>query len=299
MDTGKLQAWLMASRPRTLPAAVSPVLVGSAMAFSVGRFRAGPALAALLGALCIQIGANFANDYMDFQKGADAKGRLGPTRVTTAGLISLRAIQAGTLAVFGLAVVCGVYLAWQAGWPVIVIGLLSILSALAYTGGPYPLGYNGLGEVFVFLFFGLAAVGGTYFVQAGSYTPAVLAASLPVGLIVMAILVVNNLRDIPTDRESGKRTTAVRFGEAWTRGEYILMLAAAYVVPLVMAISRLTTPWVLLSWLSLPTAFDLVRHVNSDTGRLLNRALGGTGILVLYYSLFFSAGLILGRLLGM
>ena len=299
MDRGKLQAWLMASRPRTLTAAVSPVIVGCGLAFAAGIFRPAPALAALFGALFIQIGANFANDYMDFQKGADAKGRLGPTRVTSAGLISLGAMRTGTLVVFGLAVLCGLYLVWSSGWPIVVIGLLSILSALAYTGGPYPLGYNGLGEVFVFLFFGLAGVGGTYFAQTGAYGLTVFAASLPVGCLIVAILVVNNLRDIPTDREAGKRTSAVRYGEVWTQREYVLLLVSAYMLPLVMAVSRLTRPWVLLSWLSIPMAGELIQHVGSDTGRSLNHTLGKTGILVLYFSLFFASGLVLGRLLGM
>ena len=297
MKPSKLQAWIMAARPRTLPAAVSPVLVGSALAFYEGVFRPGPALAALLGSLLIQIGANFANDYMDFLKGSDTKERLGPTRVTSAGLLSLREVQAGTGVVFGLAVLCGVFLTLAAGWPVMVIGLLSILAALAYTGGPYPLGYNGLGEIFAFLFFGLAAVGGTYYVQAGSYSLAAFAASIPVGCLVVAILVVNNLRDIATDRTAGKRTTAVRYGEHWTRREYAILLALAFFSPVLMAMSALLPVWILVVWLGAPLGFRLIHAVAADTGRALNRSLAGTGTLVLVFSLLFSLGMIIGKII--
>lgn len=296
MKPSKLQAWIMAARPRTLPAAVSPVVVGSALAFYEGVFRPGPALAALLGSLLIQIGANFANDYMDFLKGSDTHERLGPTRVTSAGLLSLLEVQAGTAAVFGLAVLCGLYLTFAAGWPVVVIGLLSILAALAYTGGPYPLGYNGLGEIFVFLFFGLAAVGGTYYVQARSYNLAAFAASIPVGCLVVAILVVNNLRDIGTDRTAGKRTTAVRHGELWTRREYALLLVLAFFSPVLMSMSGLLPPWVLLVWMGMPMGFGLIQSVGADSGRALNRSLGRTGSLELVFSLLFGLGLVVGRL---
>jgi len=291
----KMQAWLLAARPRTLPAAMAPVVMGCALAFRDGRFNIGPALAALAGALLLQVGANFANDFMDFQKGADSPDRLGPPRMTAAGRISLREMQVGTAVVFGLASLCGVYLALTSGWPVIVIGLLSILAALAYTGGPYPLGYHGLGEVFVLIFFGLAAVGGTYFVQTQGYSLAVLAASIPVGCLIAAILVVNNLRDIKTDRAAGKRTNAVRYGEAWTRNEFRLLLAVAFVLPLIMVISYLVTPWVLLCVLSLPMALNLSRHVGADRGSLLNLSLAATGSLALVYSLLFAAGLVISH----
>lgn len=292
-----LQAWVMAARPRTLPAALAPVIAGSALAFYHDAFRLGPALAALAGALLLQIGANFANDFMDFQKGTDSQGRLGPTRVTTAGLLSVRAVQAGTAVVFGLAALCGLYLAWTAGWPVVVIGLLSILAALAYTGGPYPLGYNGLGEVFVFLFFGLAAVGGTYYVQARSYDPGVAALSIPHGLLIVAILVVNNLRDIPSDRAVGKRTLAARYGEDWTRREYLSCLVLAYLAPLLASLAGVLPFWVILSWLSIPMAVGLGRAVSQDSGRALNRSLGGTGNLTLVYALLSALGLALARFL--
>jgi 1,4-dihydroxy-2-naphthoate octaprenyltransferase len=296
MTPGKLSAWVLAARPRTLPAAMAPVIAGSALAYYDGVFRPGPALAALLGALLLQIGANFANDFLDYLKGTDSRERLGPTRVTTAGLLSLRAMQIGTGVVFLLAALCGLYLAWAAGWPVIVIGVMSILSALAYTGGPYPLGYNGLGEVFVFIFFGLAAVGGTYYVQARAFTLAAFAVSVPLGLLIVAILVVNNLRDLAGDRAAGKMTLAARYGEAWTRREYGACLALAYMTPFVAALAGVLPPLAVVSWLSAPAALNLARAVSRDSGRALNRSLGGTGTLTLAYALLLSLGLVLSKL---
>jgi 1,4-dihydroxy-2-naphthoate octaprenyltransferase len=293
----KLKAWVLAARPRTLPAAMAPVILGSALAYYEGGFRPGVALAALLGALLLQIGANFANDFLDYKRGADAVGRLGPVRVTTAGLLSVRAVQVGTGVVFVLAALCGLYLTWLSGWPVVVIGVLSILAALAYTGGPYPLGYNGLGEVFVFLFFGLAAVGGTYYTQTLTYSFSAFAVSLGPGLLIVAILVVNNLRDITQDQLAGKRTLAVRYGAGWTRNEYTACVALAFAVPAAAGLAGLLPEWVMLSWLAAPWAWNLARRVGKDEGKALNRSLGLTGNLTLMYALLFSLGLVLGRIL--
>jgi len=290
--TSKTRAYLLAARPRTLPAAVAPVIAASALAFYHGKFSLIPALAALLGALFIQIGANYSNDLFDFQKGVDTSQRVGPTRVTQAGLLSQREVAVGTATVFGLAALCGVYLAWVSGWPVIAIGVLSILAALAYTGGPYPLGYNGLGEVFVFLFFGVAAVVGTYYVQAREAAPAAFALAIPVGLLVVNILVVNNLRDIETDRSTGKHTLAVRNGPEWTRSEYLAVLSLAYLSPALIALSGLLPAWVLASWASLPLAVRLVRSVWAETGRALNHTLAATGQLELVFCLLIALGLV-------
>lgn len=290
--SSKTRAYLLAARPRTLPAAVAPVIAASALAFYHGKFSLFPALAALLGALLIQIGANYSNDLFDFQKGVDTSQRVGPTRVTQAGLLSQREVAGGTAAVFGLAALCGVYLAWVSGWPVIVIGALSVLAALAYTGGPYPLGYNGLGEVFVFLFFGVAAVVGTYYVQAREAAPAAFALAIPVGLLVVNILVVNNLRDIETDRSAGKHTLAARYGVEWTRDEYLAVLSLAYLSPALIALSGLLPAWVLVSWASLPLAVRLVHSVWTDTGRALNRTLAATGQLELVFCLLTAIGLV-------
>lgn len=293
-----LQKWIIAARPRTLPASLAPVIVGAALAAADRSFKPGPALAAALIALLLQIGANFANDVFDFRKGADTSERLGPVRVTLSGLLTQKQVLTGMWVVFGTAGLLGIYLAVQAGWILILVGALAILSAIAYTGGPYPLGYNGLGEVFVFIFFGLVAVNGTYYVQAGRLTAASLMASAAVGLLTVNILVVNNLRDIATDRASGKRTLAARFGEAWTRREYAVLLAAAYLIPLLMALAGLASAWVLLTLASVPRAARLVRDIYTLQGRPLNKALAGTGSFELLFSLLFSAGLLIPVLFG-
>lgn len=285
--------WLLAARPKTLPAAAVPVIVGTAVALSEGQFALLPALAALLGALLIQIGTNFANDVFDYQKGADTTARLGPTRVTQAGLLSPTQVKTGMWLVFGLAAVVGVYLIWVAGWPIVIIGVLSILAGLAYTGGPFPLGYNGLGDVFVFIFFGLVAVGGTYYVQALSLSWAAVWASFPIGLLATAILVVNNLRDIETDRQAGKRTLAVRLTEPGARLEYNLLLGLAYLSLPAMWLTGATGPGVMLAWLSLPLAWPITRLVNTTAGRPLNQGLAGTARLELIFGLLLTIGLIL------
>ena len=294
----QLKIWLLAARPRTLPAAAAPVVVASAVAVSEGSFGFGPALAALLGALLIQIGTNFANDVFDFKKGADTSERLGPVRVTQAGLLSPQAVMTGMWVVFGLAAVVGLYLFWLGGWPILVIGILSIASGIAYTGGPYPLGYNGLGDIFVFIFFGLVAVCGSYYVQAGNVSLAAFFVAIPVGLLATAILVVNNLRDIDTDRAAGKKTLAVRFGEKGAQLEYLLLLSGAYLIPLVMWLGAVTSGWVILAWISLILVKPLIQTVLHEKGRSLNQALAGTARLELLYSFLLSAGLIISRLTG-
>ena len=290
---GALQVWLLAARPKTLPAAAAPVIVGAATAFSEGVFNFFPALAALLGALLIQTGANFANDVFDYKKGADAGERLGPLRVTQAGLLSPRQVMGGMWIAFALAALVGVYLATVGGWPVVAIGLLSIAAGIAYTGGPYPLGYNGLGDIFVFIFFGLTAVCGTYYVQAGTLSAAAIWASIPIGLLATAILVVNNLRDIKTDRQAGKRTLAVRLGRRGAQIEYVLLAAIAYLIPLLMWLLSVAPAGVLLSWLSLPMLPPLLRLIFNERGKVLNQALEKTAQLELVFALLLSVGIIL------
>ncbi len=288
------QAWILAARPKTLPAALSPVVVGAALAYAAGAFALLPALAAGAGALLLQILSNFANDYSDFFRGADTHERLGPTRVTASGLIPPSQLRLGIIAVIALAVLVGLYLVWVGGWPILAVGVSAILAALAYTGGPFPFGYYGLGELFVFLFFGVAAVCGTYFVQAHSLTGAVVVASVPVGLLVTAILVVNNYRDIETDRRAGKHTLAVRMGRRGARIEYALCLALAFAVPPVLWLVFDFGPWVLLPWLTAPLALPLARSVAQATdGPTLNRTLAGTARLGLIFSLLFALGIIL------
>lgn len=290
------RAWILAARPRTLPAAASPVIAATALAWSDGLFHWGAALAALIGALLLQIGANLANDYFDYQKGADTAERLGPLRVTQAGLLKPGHVLVGTMAVFGLASLVGIYLIMLAGWPVVLIGLASILAALAYTGGPRPYGYSGWGEVAVFVFFGLAAVVGTYYVQARQVSAGAVVVSIPIGLLIVNILVVNNLRDIPTDRASGKHTLAVRFGEAWTRREYLTLLILTYLVTTLASLTGILPLGGLLALASLPLAVQVTRGVWSNQGRALNRSLAGSAQLVLVFSLLFSLGVVLEKI---
>ena len=288
-----LRAWVMAARPPTLPAAVVPVLVGTAAVFGLG-FRALPFVAALLASALIQIGTNFANDYFDFHKGADTAERLGPIRVTQSGLIAPDTVRNAMILVFGLAALVGLYLVFVGGWPILAIGLLSIAAGVLYTGGPFPLAYNGLGDVFVFLFFGLVAVCGTAYLHVGG-VPAVAAfAALPVALIVTAIIVVNNLRDIDTDRQARKHTLAVLLGRRATRVEYLLLVTVAYLLLPLGPLLGLTNWWSLLPLLTLPLAIGLIRTVFQVEGRPLNRALAGTGRLHLLFGVLFAIGLLLG-----
>lgn len=293
----RLQTWILASRPKTLPAAVAPVAAATALAFQQHTFRAGPALAALLGALLLQIGENLANDVFDFQKGADTAERMGPMRVTQAGLLTPREVKTGMWVTFGLAALVGLYLVFEAGWVVVAIGLASIAAAILYTGGPYPLGYNGLGEIFVFLFFGLAAVCGTYYVQARQVTLTALLVAVPVGLLIVALLVVNNLRDVETDRKTGKRTLPARFGANFARLEYLACLGVAYLIVPGMILGGLLPAWALLSWGSLLLVPDLIRRIYRTSGKTLNVALAGTSRLGLVFSLLLGAGLVISALL--
>ncbi|WNG36586.1 1,4-dihydroxy-2-naphthoate polyprenyltransferase [Archangium violaceum] len=288
-----LKTWLMAARPKTLTAALVPVMVGTALAYGLGVGRWLPALAALVGAMLIQIGTNLTNDYYDFKKGADTAERLGPKRVTQSGLIAPGTVLASALLCFGLAVVTGIYLVVVGGWPIVAIGLASVLAGYAYTGGPFPLGYNGLGDVFVFIFFGLVAVPGTFYVQALTVGPAAWWAAIPVGAIGTALLVVNNLRDASTDVKAGKRTLVVRFGTTMGKAEYVLLLVAAFATPLVMWGLGLASPWVLLALLSVPVAVPPLKLVLEAEGAALNPALGGTARLQLVFGVLFSAGLLL------
>ncbi|MBN1609737.1 MAG: 1,4-dihydroxy-2-naphthoate polyprenyltransferase [Polyangiaceae bacterium] len=288
------RAWWLAVRPATLSLGVAPVLVGTACAHQAGGLNVGAALAALAGAVLLQIGANLSNDVFDFEKGADAAERLGPTRVVQAGMLSAAAVRTGMAISFALATVAGVYLVAVAGPVVVVIGLLSIVSAIAYTAGPYPLGYNGLGEVFVVLFFGFVAVVGTAFVQVRAVPGLAWLASLPPGLLSAAVLTVNNIRDRESDARVGKRTLAVRLGRRGAFAEFVALLGVSYAVPLVMVLAQLARATVLLSWATLPVALLLVRRLAHDEGRLLNRSLVTTARLTLMFGILFSAGIAFG-----
>ena len=288
----------MAARPRTLIAAVAPVLVGTGLAFGHQLFRPLPAVAALLGAVLIQIGTNLANDYYDFRRGGDTAERIGPIRVTQAALIPPEQVRLGAYVTLGLAMLVGVYLVWVGGWPILVIGVFSLVCAVGYTGGPYPLAYHGLGDLFVFVFFGLIAVGGTYYVQALAFRPEVLLAGAAMGALNTAILVVNNLRDIDTDARAGKRTVAVIVGRRGTKVELMLLLALAFSAA---PVGILAFGWPLWSLLSLgalvvvPFSLRavLVYREESDP-RTLIPALGATAGLTGVFALLIAFGLALG-----
>jgi 1,4-dihydroxy-2-naphthoate octaprenyltransferase len=286
----------MAARVRTLPASVAPVLVGTALAGYLHVFHPLRFVAALVGAIFIQVGTNLSNDYSDARRGADSEDRLGPVRVTAGGLVPPRRVLVATYVSFGVAVLAGAYLVVVAGWQLLLVGAASILAGVLYTGGPRPYGYEGLGEVFVFLFFGIVAVAGSFFVQVKHLDWEAFALAVPVGLVAAAILVVNNIRDIDTDRRAGKRTLAVRLGRTQARSMYAAIVYLAYVLTPVTWVFGPLRAWVLLPWLTLPSASALVRTVRNRTdGTSLNRALARNGLLQLVFCVLLSAGLLLSR----
>lgn len=285
----KVSIWLAAMRPRTLPAAIVPVAVGTACVAVIGRVAWLPALAALAGSIAIQIGTNFANDVFDAERGADGPDRIGPTRAVSAGLISAGAMKRAMTLAFVIAAAFGLYLVSVGGWPIAVVGVLSILSGIAYTGGPYPLGYHGLGDVFVMVFFGLVAVCGTAFVQLGHVPGLAILAALPVGALATAILVVNNLRDRATDARAGKRTLAVRLGRRGVLAEYVGLLAIAYAVPAALAFCH---PWAALPLVTAPLAIARVHAlVDATSGPDFNRCLAATAKLMMLHGVMFAVGL--------
>ncbi len=284
--------WLAAARPATLPAAVTPVLVGGAAALGGGAFRPGVWVVTLVAALLIQIATNLANDADDFRRGADTGERLGPLRVTQAGLLSATAVTRAAVAVFGAAAGLGLYLIAVGGWPILVVGVLSILAAVTYTGGPWPFGYHGLGEVFVFIFFGLVAVLGTYYLQTATVDWLAVAAALPVACTATAILVVNNLRDRASDQAAGKHTLAVILGEGPTRVEYGVLVLAPFVVIAAAVASGLLPAAALIAVAALPLAVYLVHQVGQGiSGRDLNPVLKRTAMLHLLVGLLLALGL--------
>ena len=306
-DVTRRQAWLMAARPQTLPAGAAPVVVGVGLAVADGVFAPVPALAALVGALLIQVGTNFANDYYDAVKGTDTDDREGFTRVTAGGLIEPHRVKYAMAVTYALALVVGLYLVSLGGVPILVVGLSGIAAGILYTGGPYPYGYYGLGDLFVFVYFGLAAVAGTYYVQAvaalpvgafpltvpsGTVTASAVLAGVGAGALSTAILVVNNVRDRETDRESGKRTLAVIVGYRWSRVEFVGLLAVAYLIPVVFWLGFGYSPLVLGVLVTVPLAVAIARVVCTRTdGDALNPALERTGQLLALYAVLFAVGL--------
>ncbi len=293
----RLSVWILAARPKTLWASVAPVLVGTAVAYRDGLAHWPSFLAALVGAVLIQIGTNLANDLFDHLRGADAPDRQGPLRVTQAGLATPLQVKAAMVLVFALAIAVGAYLVVRGGWPVVWIGLLSIAAAILYTGGPYPFGYYGWGDFFVFIFFGPVAVVGTYYVQSLTTSGVAWLSSIPMGALATAILIINNLRDIDTDRRAGKRTMAVRLGRFGSIGEYVLMLLAAITIPALMTLRTQSSPWLLLSSVVIIVFVPIVlktlrsQHAPMRSGVVLNDLLAQTARVKLIYALVFSVGI--------
>ena len=285
--------WISAARLRTLPAALAPVLIGTALALADDAFHAGAAAAALLGALLIQVGTNYANDYFDFVNGADTDARVGPSRATQSGRVTPKAMKMAFIVTFALMIPVIAYLTWRAGWPVVIIGVTSVISGILYTGGPKPLGYMGLGDLFVLVFFGPVAVGGTYFVQALQVTPEVIVAGLAPGLLSTAILVVNNLRDIESDALVGKNTLAVRLGAGFARGEYLLTVLVGALIPVALVAMTGEHLAALAACGVLIPAVPVIRSMFTQSGAALDPNLGRTGKILVLYSLLFSVGWVL------
>lgn len=292
MSLSKFQIWLMACRPKTLPAAIAPVILGTALAIGDGGYHIPSALLALLGAFAVQIGTNLANDYYDFKKGVDTSERIGPLRVTQAGLLKPESVRLGFILAFALVAIIAAALTLRAGWLIMFIGVLAIISGIFYTAGRRPLGYIGLGEIFVFIFFGPVAVSATYYIQTLEINLAVILAGIGPGLLAAAILVVNNLRDLETDRKSKKNTLAVRFGAQFSQAEYYVLLIGASLMPVVIFFTIQDHFEICLSMLILFFAVPTLRTIfsSSTDGPALNRALADTGLLLFLYSLLFSLG---------
>ncbi len=293
---GSFGAWWLAARPRTLPVAVAPVVVGTAVALHVARAVDAASIgAALVGAILLQIGANLANDAFDFEKGTDDARRIGPPRAAQAGLLTPATLKKGMVLVFVLATMSGAFLASRHGIAIVAVGAASIASAIAYTGGPYPLGYNGLGDLFVFVFFGPVAVCGTTFVATGALSPLALAASVPVGAVATAVLVVNNVRDGETDRTTGKKTLVVRFGRAFGIAEYRFLLGLAAGAPIALAVSGLLPRTVLIALATLPRILRLSIAIGRETdGAALTRVLADTAALLVVWAGLLAAGIQIG-----
>jgi 1,4-dihydroxy-2-naphthoate octaprenyltransferase len=292
---GRIQIWVMASRPKTLGAAFAPVLIGTVLAYGDGKLHALSAACALLGALLIQIGTNFANDYFDFVKGTDTEKRVGPTRVTQAGLVSPATMKRAMTIVFALVFVPGAYIMYRGGWPLFAIGVISIALGVLYTGGPFPLGYLGLGDILVLIFFGPIAVGGTYYIQALDLNRDVIVAGFAPGLISVGLLTINNLRDIDGDAKSGKRTLAVRFGREFAKFEYVAaMVGSCFVVPLYFYSVSSQRLWAALAIVaSLAAKKPIMTVLNEVDPARLNLALARTGMLLPLFAIGFAICILL------
>ena len=292
-EIGKFESWILASRPKTLLAALVPVIIGSAVAAHHNSFKPLAATVALICSILIQVGTNFANDLYDFISGKDTHERLGPTRALASGLISVKEMKIGVFLTFALTFVLGLYLVYLGGWLILLIGIFSIIAGIAYTAGPYPLAYNGLGDIFVFIFFGLIGTVGTYYVQTGNVQMIAVWASIPVGALITNILVVNNYRDIDEDKSNGKNTLAVKFGEKFTRLQYVVFMILSYAILFVVYFTYKQSLYVFLPLLCLPISIKLVKMIYSLKGTSLNDTLALTAKLSLIYGILFAVGILL------
>lgn len=292
-EIGKFESWVLASRPKTLLAALVPVVIGSAVAAHHNSFKPLAATVALICSILIQVGTNFVNDLYDFLSGKDTDVRVGPTRALASGLISVKEMKIGVFLTFALTFLLGMYLVYLGGWLILLIGVFSIIAGIAYTAGPYPLAYNGLGDIFVFIFFGLIGTVGTYYVQTGAIQMIAFWASIPVGALITNILVVNNYRDIEEDKSNGKNTLAVIFGERFARLQYVAFMILSYAVLPVLYFTYKDSYYVYLPLLSLPVAVKLIRMIYSLKGTSLNNTLALTAKLSLIYGILFAAGILL------
>lgn len=292
-NIGKFKSWVLASRPKTLTAAVSPVLIGTSVAYYDNKINLIAALIALICSLLIQIGTNFVNDLYDHLKGSDSEDRVGPERALATGLISSNEMKYAIYLTFGVTFLLGLYLVYLAGWPILLVGVFSIASGYAYTAGPYPLAYNGLGDIFVFVFFGVVAVVGTYYVQALQLTELIFISSIPAGTLITNILVINNYRDIDEDSKNDKNTLAVKFGKQFSQVQYLLQLLIAYVVPVVIYFIYEISWVVLLPLVTLPLGIYLFKMLTNLKGEALNKTLELTAKLSVIFSILFSLGFLL------
>lgn len=289
----KFESWVLASRPKTLLAAIVPVMVGSALAVSQGSFTTIYSVIALLCSILIQVGTNFTNDLYDYLKGTDNENRKGPLRVLASGLISATEMKFAIITVFGMAFLLGLYLVYSCGIVVLIIGVLSILAGLAYTAGPFPLAYNGLGDIFVFTFFGIIGTAGTYYLHLHEFSLLSFLVSIPVGALITNILVVNNYRDIEEDREANKYTLAVKLGRTFTKYQFINSIAISYLVVIVVFVTHNFSYWIFLPLISLPVAFKLIKMLFTFEGTQLNRTLELSAKYAALFGLLFSLGIIL------
>ena len=289
----KIESWLIASRPRTLLAAFVPVMVGSAVAFNEGKLKIILSLSALLCSLLIQVGTNFTNDLYDFLKGSDTTKRKGPRRVLASGLITVGEMKTAIVLTFFTAFLIGLFLVYHGGFVILVIGILSILAGLAYTAGPYPLAYNALGDIFVFMFFGIIGTVGTYYLHTNDLSIVSFISSIQVGALVTNILVVNNYRDIEEDKTAGKKTLAVKLGKNFTRYQFIFLIVLSFLVPLILFIFFNASIFIFLPYLTLPIAYKVISMIYTLNGTQLNSTLELTARLSAIYGLLFSAGIIL------